>query len=487
MPGGTWSALNPQTQPGFYVNFVTAAAATIQGGDNGIVLIPFTADWGPVATFKTVASQAEFETAYWTSLNGTGRYAVLNALRGSGAGRGGARKVIAYRMAGATKAKATKVLQNTTPANMVTLTALYEGTRPAVWTVTVQTAASGGATLRDLILKENGVEIERFSDLPQADNTVWVTRINATDGTGSKYMTATANTNGVNISNVADVAFNSSAGDSGLTVSGTEYTAFQTNAENQTFSVLSPADLTDSTIRGAMVTWAMGRNTVGQRFVLVIGGAAAETLITGNTRSTGIASENVVNLAYTDLYDLDGVTVISTAKFAPRVAGMIADAGVSRSITQQRFSDVTLKVTPTSADILAAYNAGTLLLTTDSVGVKVQMDLTTYVANTTIKSRAEFGKIKSVRTHQQIESDLAAQAVANWLGGGNVNVAAVQSNILGAIGAYLKVLENSQIIQPGWTLTLDNTQNNTGNALYIKYGIATVKAIELMFNTITLA
>jgi hypothetical protein len=480
MAGGSFNPLSPPTSPGFYVNFESVATAVVNGGTNGTVLVPFTADWGPVGTFQTVTSAAEYDAIYSSSTNGTGRAAVLGALKGLGS-RPGAAQVLTYRMAGTSAATATRILQNAgSTTTFVTLTAKYPGARPANWTVTVQANIIDNTT-KDLILYESGVEVERYSGLSASSPAAWATAINSV----SSFFTVTAGA-ATDVANVSGISFNSVSGDSGLTLTGTQWTAFQTAAESQTFNILSPANLTDSTIRSAMVSWAISRNVNGQRFMLVIGGSAGETITDANTRSTGANNENVVNFGYTDLYDLDGNT-ISTAEFAPRLAGAIADAGVSRSITQQRFSDVTLKVVPTASNIATAYAAGTVMLVSDSVGPRVHQDMTTYTTNSPTKPRREFGKIKAVRTHHQIESDLTNAANNGWLGGDNINVPAYQSVIISGISAYFKRLEDAAVVNTGWSVELDTSEDNTGDSLYLVYGVSTVKAIERIFNTIVLA
>jgi hypothetical protein len=325
---------------------------------------------------------------------------------------------------------------------------------------------------------EDGVEIERHSvlGLTPAD---WVAAID------SKYFIVTAGP-ATDVNYVSGVEFNTTVGNSGTSLLQSDWTAFQTAAESQTFNVVAPANLTDAAIRSALVSWTVSRNVSGQRFMLVIGGAAGETLSAAVTRSISASNENVVNLGYTDLFDLDGST-ISTAKFAPRMAGIIADAGVTRSVTQQRVSDVTLKVAPTSTDIDNAYAAGVMLFVSDSLGPRIHQDLTTYVSNSLTKPRVEFGKIKAVRTHHQIESDLTMAANNGWLGGDNVNIPTVQTVILSGIADYLRNLEDNGVIKTGWVVALDNEEDNSGNALHLRYGISTVKAIEQIFNTIVLA
>jgi microcompartment protein CcmL/EutN len=380
-------------------------------------------------------------------------------------------------MVGSSGAAASVALRNAgDTATFVTLTAKYKGARANNWTVTVQ-ANPVDNTKKDLILLESGVEVERHSGLSASVPAEWVS------GISSNLFVVTAGA-ASDVNNTSGAAFG--AGDSGFSLTQSDWTAFQSGAESQTFNVLGPASLTDATVRGALVTWTIARNTSGQRFILVIGGAAGEVLSAAVTRSTSAANENVVNFGYTDLLDADGNT-ISTAAFVPRLAGIIADAGVTRSITQQRVTDVTLKVVPTNDDIATAYAAGVVMFVSDSVSPRIHQDMTTYVDNTPTKPRSEFGKIKSVRTHHQIESDLTFAANNGWLGGDSVNVPVVQTVILSGISNYLRNLEEAGVVQAGWTVVLDPEEDSTGDALYLKYGISTVKSIERIFNTIVLA
>lgn len=483
MAGGSFNPDSLPTAPGFYVNFEQVANAVITGGTNGTVLIPFTADWGPEETFTSVTSLAQYDSIFSSSTGGTGRQAVEGALKGMGS-RPGAAQVLCYRLVGSAGAAATKVLQNAgASATFVTLTAKYKGVRANSWSVTVQTNPVDN-TKKDLILLENSVEIERHSGLSASSPAAWVTAIS------SDYFTVTAGA-ATDVANVNGSAFNTSAGNSGTSLIQSDWTAFQSAAESQTFNLLAPANLTDSTIRGAMVTWTASRNNNGQRFMLVIGGAAGENITTATARSTAANNENVVNVGYTDLQDADGNT-ISTAQFAPRLAGIIADAGVTRSITQQRISDVTLKVVPTAEDIEKAYVAGLVMLVSDSVSPRIHQDMTTYASPTfvngvTTKPRAEFGKIKAIRTHQQIENDLTLAANNGWLGGGNANIPVIQTVILSGVSGYLRQLEDNGVVNTGWSVGLDPEQSNTGNALHLVYGVSTVKSIEQIFNTIVLS
>lgn len=483
MAGGSFNPDSLPTAPGFYVNFESVANAVITGGTNGTVLVPFTADWGPENTFVSVTSLAQYDATYSSSTGGTGRAAVAGALLGMGS-RPGAAQVLGYRAVSASGVAATKVLQDSGASTIfVTLTAKYKGVRANNWSVTVQ-ANPVDNTKKDLILLENSVEVERHTLLSATSPAGWVNQIK------SRFFTVTAGA-AVDVANVSGSAFNTVAGNSGTNLLEADWVAFQSAAESQTFNILAPADLTDSTIRSALVTWAASRNNNGQRFMLVIGGAAGESVATATSRSTAANNENVVNIGYTDLLDVDGNT-ISTARFAPRLAGIIADAGVTRSITQQRVSDVTLKVVPTAADLEQAYAAGMVMLVSDSVSPRIHQDMTTYatatiVAGVTKKPRAEFGKIKAVRIHQQIENDLTMAANNGWLGGDSANTPVIQTVILSGVSGYLRILEDTGVVNTGWTVSLDPNQDNTGNALHLVYGISTVKSIEQIFNTIVLS
>ncbi len=127
MAGGTWSQTDKPVLPGFYMAFQAAAAAAVQPGARGTVAIPVRAHWGPVRQFAEIADEAGLIDAY--TQEGGGGASAYTAVRL--ALLGGARKVLAYRLADGSEAAAIGTLQDTaeSPAEVLKITAKYPGER----------------------------------------------------------------------------------------------------------------------------------------------------------------------------------------------------------------------------------------------------------------------------------------------------------------------------------------------------------------------
>ena len=124
MAGGTWSVTELPVLPGLYMNFQAAALAAIQTGARGIVLVPVKAHWGPVGTFETITSENDLLEKFAAASDSDGS-TVYNTVRM--ALLGGAKKVLAHRIADADAAASTITLLDTsgTPVNLLKLTAKY--------------------------------------------------------------------------------------------------------------------------------------------------------------------------------------------------------------------------------------------------------------------------------------------------------------------------------------------------------------------------
>lgn len=88
---GIWSQSPPPVRPGLYINFETVGAEAVPAGNNGIVGLPFTADWGPVGEFTDITSDTVYRNIYGPNNYGTS-WLVQDALRG------GALRVLGYRI-----------------------------------------------------------------------------------------------------------------------------------------------------------------------------------------------------------------------------------------------------------------------------------------------------------------------------------------------------------------------------------------------------
>lgn len=420
MPG-TFSKANRPKRPGAYVNFDVGTVAQVIPAQGPTAAILFTHDWGPSNQVVRVNSFQEFQAVYGPSDNTQGYRAVKQAFQGEGLpGVGGAGSVLALRVAASAKAKATRILQNTTPATAVTLTARYDGTYGNNLKATVQDYASN-ASYSELILKLGTVEVERYLFL-DADQNGLAADINA----NSKWVTAAVNINGVAMKadgTTIDLAF--TGGNDGSTLAIGDYTAAWALLEVERFAVLAHADLTDTPTVASLKAWADGQNAIGRRFRVVIGGAAGEGASTANTRSTTQNDPVIINLGigtYTDATLGSGGTAldISTAQLAPRLAGILCARGEGQSATFARLFGLTIKVGPTQSEILTAFDAGTTVISRDShatAPTRIEKALTTYTTKTdATKPYLIFRNPKFVGTMMGIENDLTQIAEEKFIG-----------------------------------------------------------------------
>lgn len=485
MPG-YFSKDNLPSRPGTYFRFESEQAAAVPPSVGLAVALGITHDWGPFEAVHEVASLAEFRALYGRSEDTPGYRAARMAFQGEGvAGAGGAGTLLVYRMGGASAAKATRTLSNTTPAVAITLTAKYEGSKGNDLRATVQDTA-GDAASTDLILLDGTQEVERYTFL-DADIQDLVDQINAE----SAWVTAALAVDGVALAPVSAVAF--AGGDDGSTLLSADYTSAMTAFEVQRFSVLAFENLTDGPILASLKTWAVDLNSKGKRFITVVGGAAAETAATAITRSGTLNDENFVNVGvgtYEDETLIDAGTgdpfQLSTAMLAPRIAGIIARRGEGSSLTFARLANLVIVAGPTEADIDAAFKGGVTVLARDSnveAPVRIEKGITTY----TVKSDDDkpyliFRNPKFVRTMGGIQTDLQEWADANVVGRLPVN-GKTRDFVLGETKGRLAAREAAGVIQSGWTAFIDPDSTDDDEFVSIVIGLRFGRSAEQVFFT----
>src|SRR5687767_9918588 len=143
---GIFSKSSRPKRPGSYFNFVAAEQQPVLENTQGTVAIPFVHDWGPAEQVVECASFPEFLAKFggasvFGSPYSRGYKAVRQAFQGEGLpGRGGASRVLAYRMTGSSGAAATRNLSNGT-VTALPLVARYPGSFGNRLRVTVQANA----------------------------------------------------------------------------------------------------------------------------------------------------------------------------------------------------------------------------------------------------------------------------------------------------------------------------------------------------------
>jgi hypothetical protein len=485
MPG-TFSKASRPRRPGAYTNFQAATPLRVPPATGTVVCVPLVHDWGPFKTPTLVDSFAEFQAIFGDSTT-PGRLAVRQAFQGEGLDdRPGAGGVIVYRFGAAAAAKATRVLQNTTPANALTLTARYEGVRGNRLTVTVQTNALD-ATKKDVILLLDGNEVERYT-WTAVDVTGLVAQINAV----SQFVVATQTITGVALGNVTAQAF--TGGSDGSTITAGDWASAQAALEFERFGILAPYDLTDGPTLTALASWVNARNLAGQRFITVVGGGAGESVATANARSLSINSPWFINVGGFSVSDAtENVGVLTTSQLAPRIAGILAARGERRSMTFARLAGLTMVTSPTSADVDSAFSSGTIVLTRDSdptAPVHVEKSLTTWTTTSnTAQPYSVYRNPKFVRTMMGLDTDLTDYASAPGLIGELGVNDKTRAAVVARMASLLRDREERGVIRSGWTVGIDQDPppSDDDEFIALRYGLKFMRSVEQVFNTIVVA
>lgn len=485
MPG-TFSKASRPRRPGAYVNYEGATNPRILPSQGSVVAVAFTHNWGPLKQATLVGSNDEALGIFGDPAVPTdGEIALRGAFQGEGIlGRGGAGGVIAYRMGGATAAKATKTFQNTTPAAALKVDARYEGTRGNDFRITIQASATAG--MNDFIVLDGALEKERYLYAP-TDLAGLAAAVNAV----SKWVHLTVLINGVALG-LPQSAVALTGGDDGATLTAADWTAYLAAMEVERYSILAPANLTDSSIRATVVAWVQAQNKAGRRQTLVLGGAAGESVAVAITRSQAINDPNVINVGGGTAVD-SIFGNLSTAQLAPRIAGILAARGETKSLTFARLAGITaLAGGATNVEIDAAFNAGLVVLSRDTsvpeAPVKIEKGLTTYATQTDpAKPVSVFSNPKYVRTMQNIENEsVALGEQPGAIGELGVN-GATRNYLKGEIGATIlapRVPINA--IREGWTIDVDTDPAPSDDDEFLAYrlGLRFGRIAEQIYLTI---
>jgi hypothetical protein len=475
--GGTWSSVDPPQRAGLFVNVDTIPATAPIADSAGVVGLVVTADWGPANEIIDIDSPSA-AAAYFGS-GSDAEYAVVGALTGEGVvGRGGASVVRVYRAAASAKAKASVSLANTatTPATAVTLTAAYFGTRANNFTVTVRANPADG-TLKDILIFEGTILRESYIGLAPGDIAGVVDIINSQ----SLLVEATAGDTTAPLANVTNSAF--LGGNSGSTLTGTEHTAAQAAFEALGgFSAFAVFGLTDSAIRGTYAGWTDRLNSEGKTFVMVFGGGAGETTVTALSRTVSLDSPYCVNI-YGDL-TVDGTTY-NSAQMTPRIAGIIAAAGASRSISFAQLPDASMPTPPTNAQIESLVRGSVVPFFFDGTTVRLQRGRTTLQTITDSKPE-KFKSLLFVRKVQETLRQLDLVSMSILGATGVVNTANGRTSILAMFEAKLDDLVQRGVAVPGANVYFDESQDNTGETLYIVFAIDMAPGIEQILGRIAI-
>jgi hypothetical protein len=440
--------------PGTVIRFTGDEVPRIAPSFAETVAVPIIHDWGPLGSdaptdpadpttggSQLCASFAEF-TAIFGDSDTPGRTAVAGAFAGQGLpGAGGAGAVLVYRMGTSAAARAVVNLMNTagTPAQALRLTALYKGVRGNDLSVVVGPDPVFPSTQDRLRIRYKGVVQESYS-YAKTDIAALAAAINAR----STLVTATSLVTGTALAVTSGTSL--AGGDSGTVVTSTETLAALDGLEFQPFSVLAFHDLTDSGIQASVLSWVRAQDEANRPVVLVVGGAAGETVDTAVARSAALDDPHVVNFGvgtFTD--DLVGKD-LSTAQLAPRIAGILVARGQTKDLTYARIAGLHIvgSTGPASDEVRTAIDGGVNVLmraTAADAELLIAEGVTTYIDDTADKPRDVFGDPRLVRV-----MDIYVRNMKRW-GDDNVIGGLVNDDTRAAVRGEGRRLQDEMLLQ----------------------------------------
>lgn len=451
-------------RPGTYITVTGQTLQQVPVSTSDIIAVPITHDWGPLGTDDQgnvlVTSVFEFDAAYGNS-DTAGRRAVQSALYGSGVpGYGGAGGVLVHRQAVAgSKAKATGVLTNTTPATAFTASAKYNGTRGNTIILVVEDhpTVSSLNILKLYLSVVAGTPVEQFVHT-DTDVAGLAAAVNST----SNWITGVANITGVALTLTAGSPVTLAGGNDGSTLTATEYTSAMNSLFFEDFGVIAFQNLTDQSgggaIQASVLAWVRTLVAANRPVDFISGGAIGEVLATALSRATALSDPRVINLglgSYTDYFVNPASptgTAVSTAQLAPRIGGLFIACGRSKSLTFARIDLLRATVGPTNSEIEQCIQGGVTCFSRSTVpgsDVKVEKGVSTFVAtNVPSEPFVIFSDPRCVRVLDIFVRTMKEWGDLNVVGQGPVNDQ-VRDAVLGKGIFELKILGDLGLIVPG--------------------------------------
>lgn len=478
MPG-SFNPTQPSNRPGLYVRFVTKANDALQTQEGDTVALPIRAEWGPVGQVTSVTSERVLNNVF--GQRGTG-WLVADALRG------GAGEVLAYRMADNTAAKAVGAVAASGAASGISLAAIYEGNLGN--SIQPQVSEYLPDPSKDVFrLLASGVELEKYV-FENADVAGLAQRLN----NESAYVTASslavpstvlAHTTGAALA----------GGANGAATVQTYTDALEAFAGAGDFEVLS-IDSVSTAVKTEFIDFVRQQNAAGNYMHGVFGGpigsVAAVALIDALGWSQRAQNEHLVNVGGVNIIDRSGpdpqrgaTQIYGGGEKAAYVAGLIANARISRGITYRSMGNETDVHLPLDdGELQAAQDGGVLTFAKRQGVAKVESAVTTFTDYTPEKD-STFSQIRAVRVMEQIGRDFEAIVGDGFIGVKN-NTPETRNALIKAIDAYLEQLAAVGAVLPGYIVELDPTQDSvSGQSIFIQVQLQFGPELLRVFLTLT--
>lgn len=227
----------------------------------------------------------------------------------------------------------------------------------------------------------------------------------------------------------------------------------------------------------ATKSWVANCRKEGKHFIYVAGGnAVSDADITeGNARSVLLKDEYIVNLV-TGVVLADGSEVTS-ADFAPWIAGLIAGTPINKSITYKEVPVIDVTNRLKNSEIETALISGSLVIVKNGNKVLIEQGITT---DSSVQKR---GKIRLIRAKQAVAVDLPAAARDSYIGKVD-NEPNGQAALIAAFKAYLEVFETERILLDP-VVMLDSRFESKGDQVFIAVEYTDVDSMERILMTVT--
>lgn len=391
MAGATYRVGEQKIRPGVYVRTENIGEAPEAIVPQGTVAALFRTSWGPLGEV-TYLESVEAATSTFGSVGTVDT--IIEAFKG------GCRRVVAYRLGNGGE-KARLLLQDETSPDAVTIVAKYEGARGNDFAVTIRDALIDDSK-RELLLYEGAILRQSIS-FDKGGNEAQAL-FDAIISSNSPYITAVK---GESASGVLDPVIQQKlTGGEDPVVDGVGYSAGLSAIEAIDWNVLC-VDTNDPIIHTTVQTYIDRVCSWGKKVLAVVG---EPTSIDFATRLANSRSFNDLLMHYV-LNGFKGADGIVREGYlaAARVAGMIASANVTESLTHYVVRGATEIVGVLGdPEVEQAIQSGALVFTMSATkNVHIEYGINTFITPTP-EMDAGWKKIRRVRTRYNLMERIAA-------------------------------------------------------------------------------
>lgn len=256
------------------------------------------------------------------------------------------------------------------------------------------------------------------------------------------------------------------------------YIALRDEFEARNFNVFVYPTEVSATEQDNTVAWVKRNKKEGKHFMYVTGGTLEEDKDpeVGNARSIRLKDDYVANLI-TGVILSDG-TELSSAQYAPYIAGLIAGTQINKAITYAELPVVDVNKRLKNSEIREALISGSLVIVNDGRKIKIEQGVQTN------SSESKRGKIRATRARQAIATDISVTACDHYIGKLDNN-ADGQAALISAIKLYLETLEKENVLE-GPQVKLDDRYESKGDSVYISVSYVETDSMERIFLTINI-